>query len=135
MIRYIIEKHGKLDFSNPIDAENPFSFDLKVLSPSTDIYLVDYDKKNDEIVVNFSIKKPCLVVVKSIINLYPDLIFTLHISFWQDDDCRTTLLKTGLRTVARRSELSSANKDGVEKFKNRCLQFLNDNNLGDKHGI
>ncbi len=58
MIRYITEKNNKLDFTNPLDIENPCSFDLKLLEPSTKIYIVDYTKLNEEYIISSYIKNP-----------------------------------------------------------------------------
>lgn len=130
MIKYIIEQNNKLDFKKQLDVENPFNFDLKQLTPNTKIHLVDYSKINNEIIVKFSTQKSCLTVVKSIINLYPNLIFSLNLDFWKDYQCRSVLFKTALRTISARELISSDNKDNIDLFKNKYSQFLKDNNLG-----
>lgn len=130
MIKYIIERNNKLDFEKQLDVENPFNFDLKQLTPNTKIHLVDYLKINNEIIVKFSTQKSCLTVVKSIINLYPNLIFSLNLDFWKDYQCRSILLKTALRTISARELISNDDKNNIDLFKNKYSQFLKDNNLG-----
>lgn len=73
MIHYIIEKNDKLDFQNPLDVENPFSFKLQLITTSSKICLADY--------VKTSFQKHPLIVVKSICNLYPNMIFSLNEEF------------------------------------------------------
>lgn len=130
MIRYIIEKNNKLDFTNPLDIENPCSFDLKLLEPSTKIYIVDYTKLNEEYIISSSIKKSCSLVVKSIVNLYPNLIFSLNIKFWKNDANRLTLLKTCLKTLTKRNEQNNNKANIIKDFKKRYVKFLADNKIG-----
>lgn len=138
MIHYIIEKNNKLDFQNPLDVENPFSFNLQLITLSSKIYLVDYVKTNDEYIVKTSFQKQPLIVVKSICNLYPNMIFSLNEEFWHNDDCRSMLLKTCLRTLHRREGLNigtNNNSKQVVKFKEDYLKQLEIYKIGDKNEI
>lgn len=138
MIYYIVEKNNKLDFQNPLDVENPFSFNLKLITPLTKIYLVDFTKINNEYIVKSSLQKSALMVVKSICNLYPNIIFSLNEEFWRNEDYRLTLLKTCKRTLFKRDELknnSNENSSQIIKFKEDYLKQLEKYQIGDKNEI
>ena len=138
MIYYIIEKNNNLDFQNPLDVENPFSFNLKQITPSTKIYLVDFTKINNEYIVKSSLQKPALMVIKSICNLYPNIIFSLNEEFWRNEDYRLTLLKTCKRTLLKRDEPKfGSNEDSgkIVKFKEDYLKQLEKYKIGDKDEI
>ena len=133
MIKYIVKKNNEYDFANPIDAENPFSFNLNLLTPSTEIYLVDYTFSNGKYIIKSSLNKPVLIVIKTIVNLYPNLIFALNLSIWNDETYRKELLKTCLRTLNKRNELNKNND--VENFKLNYINFLKEHNIGDINEI
>lgn len=136
MIRYIIEKNNKLDFENPLDVENPFSFNLKLITFHSKIYLVDYIKVNDEYIVKTSFQKQPLMVVKSLCNLYPNMIFSLNEEFWHNDDSRLMLLKTCLRTLHRRDESNIGNNaKRINIFKDNYLMQLEIYKIGDNDEI
>ena len=121
MIRYVIKKNNELDFTSPLDAENPFSFNLDLLTPSTELFLVDYTETNGNYDVKSCLNKPTLTVLKTIVNLYPNLLFSLNLDFWKDDLSRTELLKTCLRTLNKRNETNKNND--VENFKSKYIKF------------
>lgn len=129
MIRYIVKINNELDFTNPLDAENPFSFNLKSLKPTTQLYLVDYTETNGCYNVKTCLTKPTLTVIKTIVNLYPNLLFSLNIDFWKDDISRAELLKTCLRTLNKRNEVNKNND--IENFKVKYIEFLTENQIGD----
>ena len=133
MIRYVIKKNNELDFTSPLDAENPFSFNLDLLTPSTELFLVDYTETNGNYDVKSCLNKPTLTVLKTIVNLYPNLLFSLNLDFWKDDLSRTELLKTSLRTLNKRNEINKNND--VENFKSKYIKFLEENNIGDTNEI
>ena len=133
MIRYVIKKNNELDFTSPLDAENPFSFNLDLLTPSTELFLVDYTETNGNYDVKSCLNKPTLTVLKTIVNLYPNLLFSLNLEFWKDDLSRTELLKTSLRTLNKRNEINKNND--VENFKSKYIKFLEENNIGDTNEI
>lgn len=133
MIRYVIKKNNELDFTSPLDAENPFSFNLDLLTPSTELFLVDYTETNGNYDVKSCLNKPTLTVLKTIVNLYPNLLFSLNLDFWKDDLSRTELLKTCLRTLNKRNEINKNND--VENFKSKYIKFLEENNIGDTNEI
>ena len=133
MIRYVIKKNNELDFTSPLDAENPFSFNLDLLTPSTELFLVNYTETNGNYDVKSCLNKPTLTVLKTIVNLYPNLLFSLNLDFWKDDLSRTELLKTCLRTLNKRNEINKNND--VENFKSKYIKFLEENNIGDTNEI
>ena len=128
MIRYIVKNNNELDFSNPLDAENPFSFNLQSLKSTTELYLVDYTEENGKYKIKTCLNKPTLTVIKTIVNLYPNLLFSLNLDFWNDDVSRAELLKTCLRTLNKRNEVNKNND--VENFKVKYIKFLAENQIG-----
>ena len=130
MIAYLIKKDNELDFNNPLDVEHPFSFNLKTITPTTQIYLVEYNLINGEYKINYCLNKDPLIVVRSILNLYPNLIFDLSLEILSDDNSRLYLLKTCLRTIKKRHELKNNNNDDFEKFKKRYTEFVLEHNIG-----
>lgn len=129
MIRYIVKNNNELDFSNPLDAENPFSFNLKSLKPTTQLYLVDYTEANGKYNIKTCVNKPTLTVIKTMVNLYPNLLFSLNLDFWKDDIMRAELLKTCLRTLNKRNEVNKSNE--LENFKVKYIEFLTETQIGD----
>ena len=137
MIKYLIEIDNYLDFEHPLDVENPFSFNIKAISPSTKIFLVDYFKIDDKYIVKTLVEKSAESVVRSICNLYPNLVFSLNINFWKDDDCRLMLCKTCLRTLKKRDGLHSnaESTKKVDDFKRMYLEFLKSHDIGEENEI
>lgn len=136
MIRYILEENDKLNFKTPLDVENPFSFEIQTILPSSKIFLIDYTISGDKYIIKSQLEKSAISVVKSICNLYPNMMFKLNIGFLRDEYCRSILYKTCIRTLQKRDELKSDKEmkiNNVDQFKNEYLKVLKDLETGDEN--
>ena len=123
MVKFLLKTaDGGFDFENPIDIEMPNMELLKSLLPTTEVYLVDFNKDQE---IKFQIKKDIMLVVKSILAIYPRMFFALNPKFFEDKVQAMDLLKTSLRTIEVRAKSDAGSKDlDIKDFEARAQAYI-----------
>ena len=124
MVKFLIKTiDGNFDFNNPIDIEFPDKQLFNLFTPNTEIFLVDY---TDDLKINHVFKKNIILVVKSILSLYPNMFFNLNHAFFENKDIEIELLNTALRTLTSRLKFDEkSTEDSLQKFKELAQEYIN----------
>lgn len=124
MVKFLIKSiDGNWDFNNPIDIEFPNKQLFKTLTPNTEVCLVDY---SDDLKINHIFKKNIILVIKSILSIYPNMFFDINPAFFENKDIAIELLNTAIRTLESRLKYSKTfTEDSLQKFKEQGQEYIN----------